>query len=340
MKTISFFNVKGGSGKSTCTMMYASWLHYKHGIKVAVIDFNEQLGSYRRSEAYLRKEYDEQVKKQFESDRKEYERARIVAEQEGRRFTRKEPVMAPLAWESVADVDTYKIIREDPRAMEQLKSVSVKTACATWIRHLIHNGDLQDYDVLFMDFGASLEDMRWMSALGADLIGLTVIPVDGDVSSLYGATRVKMALDKLARNSCVFLNKLNMLATNKRKAPERDLAQLLSDRGFNLLPDMISFSFKMDKKADEPDILRSTYQYPVWGEGVHKGDHDLGYDNLFIDITRILAKTRDIGPVSDLSFVDALEKKDDPRRQIKGSSYPQYEMESTFIEVIPKKTNK
>ena len=42
MKTITFFSEKGGVGKSTFSIMLASWLHHKMGVKVALADFNLQ----------------------------------------------------------------------------------------------------------------------------------------------------------------------------------------------------------------------------------------------------------------------------------------------------------
>ena len=35
---IAFASQKGGVGKSTLTVLAASWLHYRHGIRVAVVD--------------------------------------------------------------------------------------------------------------------------------------------------------------------------------------------------------------------------------------------------------------------------------------------------------------
>ena len=50
MKIIAFFNEKGGVGKSTFTLMYASQLKYKYGVKVGVADFNNRLTGYRKDE--------------------------------------------------------------------------------------------------------------------------------------------------------------------------------------------------------------------------------------------------------------------------------------------------
>ena len=40
MKTLTFFNEKGGSGKTTFCLMMASWLRYRCGYRVAVIDLD------------------------------------------------------------------------------------------------------------------------------------------------------------------------------------------------------------------------------------------------------------------------------------------------------------
>jgi len=38
---IAFASQKGGVGKSTLTVLAASWLHYLHGIRVAVVDCDD-----------------------------------------------------------------------------------------------------------------------------------------------------------------------------------------------------------------------------------------------------------------------------------------------------------
>ena len=51
---MAFFSEKGGVGKSTFTLMFASWLH-KHGVKVGVVDFNKRLTEYRKDEITVMK---------------------------------------------------------------------------------------------------------------------------------------------------------------------------------------------------------------------------------------------------------------------------------------------
>lgn len=53
MRTFSFFNEKGGVGKSFHTIMFASFLAYEHGAKVLVVDFenpNPRLDNVRENE--------------------------------------------------------------------------------------------------------------------------------------------------------------------------------------------------------------------------------------------------------------------------------------------------
>lgn len=53
MDVITFFNSKGGSGKSTFTVLYASYLAYGRGLRVKVIDYeypDHRIVSMRRSE--------------------------------------------------------------------------------------------------------------------------------------------------------------------------------------------------------------------------------------------------------------------------------------------------
>jgi cellulose biosynthesis protein BcsQ len=59
MKTITFFSEKGGVGKSSFSIMYASWLS-KHGIDVALADFNHRISRYRESEIRARNKFIEE----------------------------------------------------------------------------------------------------------------------------------------------------------------------------------------------------------------------------------------------------------------------------------------
>ena len=56
MKRITFFNEKGGTGKTTFNALFASWLAYEKGKRVFVQDFdypNYQLLNIRKNEVDL-----------------------------------------------------------------------------------------------------------------------------------------------------------------------------------------------------------------------------------------------------------------------------------------------
>ena len=50
IRTISFYNERGGVGKTSFSILYASWLRYKHGVKVTVIDLDNRIQLYRNLE--------------------------------------------------------------------------------------------------------------------------------------------------------------------------------------------------------------------------------------------------------------------------------------------------
>jgi len=103
------------------------------------------------------------------------------------------------------------------------------------------------------------------------------------------------------------------------------------EAGLPVLPDIISASDRM-KNISEPDIMRSTISVPNWESKLFRGARDLGTENLFTDIARLLAKTPDFRgtPVYDMTFVSKLEKqaKGQNMRQLKGSSFPAFEIDT------------
>ena len=50
MKIITFFSEKGGVGKTSFAILYASWLKYQNGIDVGVADFNYRIKGIRQRE--------------------------------------------------------------------------------------------------------------------------------------------------------------------------------------------------------------------------------------------------------------------------------------------------
>ena len=289
MKTISFFSEKGGVGKSSFTIMYASWLHYKYGVKVALADFNKRILAYRNAEIKTRNE-----------------------------LCKATPGLMPYddrnAW-PITDVN-YTIIR-------MLKNEGDQSPYANWLEVECQKGKLKGFDVVICDFPGSLTGSEFIQVCGMRLLNLIVIPIEKDEMTINAT----FDLHKITKefNHCVFINKARTNFNNQR-ATYRKFAEILVEKGLPLLPDMVSNSDRM-MSIDKVDNIRSTFGFPDFDLPEFGPAKDLGVENLFIDVTRELEKTKDLKGTgtADLSFVHSLKKKPDAR-QLKGTSYPEYEI--------------
>ena len=290
MKILTFFNEKGGVGKSSFTMMYASWLKYVHGVKVGVADFNLRLNNYRRSEVLFREMY---IKKNPETDVKPFSMDNIW------------PIV------SVTERDIINLRREN------------KLPYGVWLNDLIMDGELADMDVVLCDFPGSLSGREFLEVKAKNLLNLVVIPVEREQQTITTTFKLNRLLE--GYNHCMFLNKAELNLPNIRKK-YIEFARELKRSGWPMLPDLIVNSTRMGD-MDRVDDMRSTFAYPDFSQPQYGNSKDLGIENLFIDITRELDKTADIDKTgtADLSFINNMVKKNDGR-QFTGSAYPQYEI--------------
>ena len=291
MKTITFFSEKGGVGKSSFTIMYASWLFHKYGIKTAVADFNGRISSYREAEIKVRDAY--------------------IKENPGSGF---QPFDVNKTWPIVnayhADIYAY-----DQQGEE------FPNAC--WFRDQVRNGKLKGYDVVICDFPGSLSGMEYLDLMQMNSIGLTVIPTDKDEMTLQSTLRLIKILGE-DTNYCCFMNKANLLKNFRGKCIQL-CENLVNKCGVKMLPDIVTNSERMTT-IDKVDIIRSTFGFVDFTRPEMANISSFGIENLFIDVTKELEKTKDIPGTekTDLSFVHALQKENDGR-YFKGSYYPQYE---------------
>lgn len=289
MKTITFFSEKGGVGKSSFSMMYASWLHYKHGVSVALADFNLKISAYRRAEIRYREDL----------------------------MTRKgdvEPFDLKGAWPIVDCL---------PGKIDELRNRKTLYPYATWFERECGQGGLKGHDVVLCDFPGSLSGDEFIELCGLGLLGLVIIPTDRDHMTLSAMVSLHQMIPNT--NHRVFINKAQTGLRNIR-SKYIALAAKLIESGIPLLPDMISNSDRMTN-IEKVDNIRSTFGYPDFSLPEYGKARDLGTENLFIDITRELAKTRDLKgtPMADLSFVNGMAKRDDGR-QLRGTPYPHLEI--------------
>ena len=291
MKTITFFSEKGGVGKSSYSLLYASWLHFKYGVNVAVADFNDRISSYRKKELT--------------------ERERLV---------RENPDIP------MYDIEkTWPIVNATFKEIYEIRKSYPKMANAIWFENEVTAGRLKGYDVVICDFPGSLTGAEFPDLPYSKKLCLMVIPTEKEEMTLQATLKLIPLLKGIKAHYCAFISKAQVNLNNLRQGYV-NFGRILRSKDVMILPDMISHSDRM-ATIDKPDIIRTTFNYPDFDSPVFSGSRDLGLENLFIDITRELAKTEDLKGTgtADLSFVNALTKTKD-NRQFTGSSFPEYEL--------------
>lgn len=290
MKTITFFSEKGGVGKSSFSIMYASFLQ-KNGVKVALADFNHRIERYRENEIKARNNY---IKNNPDAG------------------------IEPLDPEKSWPVKTAWL-----KEIEPYKEEGITTPFASWFTDNIKNGLFAGKDVIVCDFPGSLADGSFTNLLVTKYLNLIVTPTEKDDMTLSSTLKLNKLL-KDRYNHCVFINKAQLGLKNFRNS-YLNLGKKMANLGIRMLPDIVTYSERMGT-IDKVDLLRSTFDYSMPEELAARGLSDLGITNLFIDVTRELAKTADLPGtgVADLTFIDKIQKTNDGR-SFKGSSFPEYE---------------
>lgn len=296
MKTITFFSEKGGVGKSTMSILYASWLSYKHGVKVAVADFNNRIQNVR----------DKDMKAMKAAD--------------GNPDVKLTPAFTGTPWPTV----TCK-----PKDVAMIRKNNLPYPHFKWLDWQFSRGDLRGFDVIVCDFPGSLTGQEFTDCLLAGGLSLIVIPVEKEqmtIASTFNIIRM-LEMTRMDDRYCAFINRA-LLDLTARKKSYMNFGPSLKDAGVKILPDFVQFSDRL-QTLDRVDVLRSTLRYPDFDSPDYAGARtkDLGIENLFIDVTRELAKRPDLPGTDEavLDFVDSLKKKDDGR-QFAGSAFPHYEL--------------
>jgi cellulose biosynthesis protein BcsQ len=176
MKIIAFFSEKGGVGKSTFSLMLASFLKYKHGIKVGVADFNKRLTEYRNDEVnYLKNEglYSPEIQKN--------------------------------AW-PIIPVDSgllHRVGKNNP-------------GNAIWLHDIVTEGEYRDMDVVIADLPGSISGEEILQLVQQRMVNLVIIPFDKEQQALSSALSVKNFLKKVPTcKFCGFFNMIQTAYGNK-----------------------------------------------------------------------------------------------------------------------------
>lgn len=294
MKVISFFSEKGGVGKSSMSIFYASWLYHKHGIRTALADFNDRIASLRRDEMRARQNY--------------------IKENPG------------AALDPFNEAATWPIVSETVEDQRELRLSGIKYIHSQWLYDQTHGGALSDYDVVLCDFPGDVIGGKFIENFAARYLSLVVIPVEKDPMTINSTFRLNNTIKKQDHTTvCMFINKAELGMRNYRGEYLR-LGKKLTKMGLPMLPDMISNSQKIGT-IDKPNNFRSTFRYPDYELDSAGRPADLGLENLFIDITRLMDASPDLEntPKADLSFINGLSKTRDGH-SFSGSAFPQFEL--------------
>ena len=293
MKTIIFYNEKGGVGKSSFTIMYASYLKYKYGVKVGVADYNFRINNYREDEKAMRK-------------------------QAG-------------TYDTVKNIEHWPIVTALPKDINAMPKAILHKYCY-WLQNQIDNGGLKGLDVILIDLPGSVAGGELRELLLNRMVSLCVIPTDRDIQTMRAAIQTYNRVCGAGKvPSMVFINQAQSFVKFKEYEDiARELPEL--EPPVKVLPDIISFSERM-RKMSEVDQMRSTFEYPDWESKAFEGSKDLGIENLFIDVTKELDKVKDLKNTQpcDLSFVKGLKKEFQERRQLFGTAFPEYEFDKSMF---------
>lgn len=296
MKTITFYNEKGGVGKSTFSIMYASWLKYKHNVNVAFLDLNCRAEQYRKDE--------ENYKKFIEQ------------------------------WDKYKDKDIYPIITVLQKDIMKYREIGMGLmGNILWMDDNMNKGyNLSQYDIIIIDFPGATNcgEFSQFTKTPGYLSQINII-CDRDPQTINATIQSGRITMRYNHEPIIILNQIQ---TFNSMTMIEAMAKRFITKGFKILPDIISYTDRI-KTIDKTSIIRSTLEYPDWSDKSFSGSGDCGFDNLFIDVTKELEKKPDIKNTkkTDLSFVYSLEKTFQEKRQLTVSSFPEYQFPN---EMFPK----
>lgn len=229
MKTMSFFNGKGGVGKSVHTELFAAWLRYKMRKRVLVFDLepDPRLSVTRAAELKLLEDPASWL-------------SRYMAKNEG----------AP---------SPYDIMDLAAGVTEYSEGYLTELQSRAWKIVEEHEGD---YDYALFDFPAVfLQYSPAFMLISSGIVDLTAIPIDADnTTRREGVITGKLIRDN-GQNVVAFWNNVSP-EDLKRKGYLESGEEIFVKNGIEVLPQRVKSFAKAKRDSDERLFVKSTVCWP------------------------------------------------------------------------------
>ena len=227
MKTVTFFNGKGGSGKTTFNVMMASWLCYGLGARTILFDFDSP--EFKCSE-----------------QRRRDEKALLRPDSELRHFLAPD-IDSAGGWYPVRTLDCPRM---DPREKEYILDYMSSIS--------------GNYDYSVLDFGAGFsDDSPAVHIISSGMVDLVVVPVYSDKAVLESALRTALNVRDWGCDPLVFWNRT---VRSERPAEGRDrlavLSGLFTSRGIDVAGERIGDMTIFRRDSDTWHFIKSTACWP------------------------------------------------------------------------------
>lgn len=229
MRTISFFNEKGGVGKSVHTVMFASYLAYQCGAKVLVIDF------------------------EFPFSR--LQKARDV---ELKHLENPDSVLSRYFAENGRSGEMYLI-----KSPLENKEFSYVEENSTWLRDVIWNlYRSSNFDYILFDFpGQLLKHSPAYTCISSGQVDLVAVPFDTDPTTRKASFATCAFLKKHDVEFVTFWNNVSP-AEMSRKGFLDVGEKLFKNNGFEVMPHRIKSFVKARRDSSEVLFVRSSLCWP------------------------------------------------------------------------------
>lgn len=230
MKTFSFFNGKGGCGKTTHSMLFADWLSYHEKKSVILVDLEHPLPRLVKS-----REEDLRLMENSNSWLSRYMVKNDIKDSpyEIRSFDLSFLDTDGASMNKVLDL-MWSVVDENP-----------------------------DHDYILYDFPAGFSgNSSAYRAVESGLLDFVVVPVEFEVNTLREGMTVANAVHIVGCKSAMFWNSLSQNDIKMESGLKTFENNILRDYGIEFLPERIKFFQKATRGADVNLFVRNTVCWP------------------------------------------------------------------------------